>query len=380
MIFYIMERLLILKTQPKYKSQSIKVYIIGFRSLSGLKKFDIIGLGESCVDCLLRVSSESSSNQQPEILDWSIQGGGKVATAIVAATRLGAKTSIMTKIGDDEAGDFVISDLKKYEVNIGPVVKEKGRQTEICFIIVEEKTGNPKWVSYEVIEDWNLPKEIEYMIKLAKEQKMKRFASKGFSEEDINHVCKGEVLHIDGFFPECLSAVEIANKSNISTCYDLDTPLSQYIPRPCFDSSNGALINSVFSNFLANISFLIASKKAALKLTKEIDAKKIVENILKYGPGGVVVTLGNEGSLLMTRTGTVIEQEAFSVPVIDTTGAGDVFHGAFCYGLLKKWSLKRIMQFSSAVSAIKCTRLGGREGIPSLSDVEILLNNVKKNN
>ncbi len=74
-------------------------------------KFEVIGLGMSCVDCILKVENNSDLNRG-NVLDWSIQGGGKASTAMVAAARLGARTSIMTRVGQDEAGELVISDLK----------------------------------------------------------------------------------------------------------------------------------------------------------------------------------------------------------------------------------------------------------------------------
>jgi len=66
------------------------------------------------------------------------------------------------------------------------------------------------------------------------------------------------------------------------------------------------------------------------------------------------------------------------VKVVDTTGAGDVFHGAFIYGLLKKWSLKRIARFANACAAMKCRKLGGRAGIPALREVESFMKNLEQ--
>jgi ribokinase len=86
----------------------------------------------------------------------------------------------------------------------------------------------------------------------------------------------------------------------------------------------------------------------------------------------VVVTLGRQGCLCLSR-GDVFRQPAFSVPTVDTTGAGDVFHGGFIYGLLRRWDLPTTVRFASAVAAIKCQHLGGRAGIPTLHEVEDFL-------
>jgi len=74
-------------------------------------KFDVIRLGMNCVDCILKVESVENLNRV-SILDWTIQRGGKASTAMVAAARLGAKTSVITRIGQDEAGELIISEFK----------------------------------------------------------------------------------------------------------------------------------------------------------------------------------------------------------------------------------------------------------------------------
>ena len=80
------------------------------------------------------------------------------------------------------------------------------------------------------------------------------------------------------------------------------------------------------------------------------------------------ITLGERGSISFVHD-EIIEVPAFKVEVADTTGAGDVFHGGYVYGLLKGWSINDCVRFGSAVAAIKCREIGGRAGIPSLNDV-----------
>ena len=92
-----------------------------------------------------------------------------------------------------------------------------------------------------------------------------------------------------------------------------------------------------------------------------------LERLMAYGPKAAAVTLGPKGCI--ARAGDlVIESPGFAVDAVDTTGAGDVFHGAFAYGVLEGWDIERICAFSNAVAALKCRRLGGRAGIPSLDE------------
>jgi len=91
--------------------------------------------------------------------------------------------------------------------------------------------------------------------------------------------------------------------------------------------------------------------------------------IYEYGPEWAVVTLGARGSVAYDGQ-KFFAQKSFKVGVVDTTGAGDVYHGAFAYKYLSCKDLAGIMRFSSAVAALKCRKLGGRNGIPQLKEVE----------
>ncbi|MDE2726457.1 MAG: PfkB family carbohydrate kinase, partial [Gemmatimonadota bacterium] len=113
--------------------------------------------------------------------------------------------------------------------------------------------------------------------------------------------------------------------------------------------------------------FLIASRVFAEALTGLADPAEAADSLAGYGSPVTVVTLGEEGSYTLAGDRT-FHTPAFPVEVVDTTGAGDVYHGAFIFGLLQKWGLQKIAEFASAVAAMSCTRLGGRQGIPTLGE------------
>ena len=98
----------------------------------------------------------------------------------------------------------------------------------------------------------------------------------------------------------------------------------------------------------------------------------VVQRLYDFGVKIAVVTLGNQGCIAKYDQETLVFS-AFPVDVIDTTGAGDAFHGGFIYGMLQDWNLKRTIQFASAVAAINCCSLGGRSGLPTLETVERFL-------
>jgi sugar/nucleoside kinase (ribokinase family) len=115
------------------------------------------------------------------------------------------------------------------------------------------------------------------------------------------------------------------------------------------------------------VDIAICGEEHAYAVTHTNDPLKAVEKLSKDGYRTVGITLGSKGSIFKTE-GKIVRQEAFKVKVVDTTGAGDVFHGAFAYGIVQGWDVQKTAEFASAVSALKCTKLGGRAGIPTLEE------------
>jgi ribokinase len=110
------------------------------------------------------------------------------------------------------------------------------------------------------------------------------------------------------------------------------------------------------------------SRRFARALTGKTVPADILRALAAFGPRCVGLTQGAAGSALWHQ-GEIIDVPGFPVEVVDTTGAGDVFHGAFLCGLLRGWEARDILQFANAVSALKCTSLGGRTGIPRIEEV-----------
>ena len=119
------------------------------------------------------------------------------------------------------------------------------------------------------------------------------------------------------------------------------------------------------SEVLRRTDVLIASLAFAGSFAETEDPNRAIDRLLDYGPSVVLVTLGEQGCRGQAE-GQRFDCPAFPVEVVDTTGAGDVFHGAYIYGMLQQWELMKTVEFASAEAAIKCTRLGGRTGIPDL--------------
>jgi ribokinase len=130
-----------------------------------------------------------------------------------------------------------------------------------------------------------------------------------------------------------------------------------------------------YRELVSMVDVLIASERfgsALVGTDKPVD--KALEALSQWGPKEVVITLGPKGSIGWSG-GERASQKAFPIDAVDTTGAGDVYHGAYIYGLLRGWNMAECMRFASAVSALKCMEIGARKGIPTLEET---LNFMKK--
>lgn len=291
-----------------------------------LRRFEVIGLGLNTVDFLLRVPSGVDLGHDVEVVEYDKQGGGMTATALVTLARLGAKTAAMTAIGDDEFGDFVMKIFRHEGVDVSHVVREVGEQTSVVFVLVDTKTGERSFLEYAGVA--------------------RRTHITGF---DLDFIKECDILHIDGyFFRDSLKAAKLARREGIQVSLDMS-------PQPGV------------RELIENVNILIPSEALALTYTGEKNPKKACRKLLSLGPDIVAITLGKRGVVCMSRE-EEIERESFKVQVRDTTGAGDVFHGAFVFGALRGWPLSRTVEFASAVAAIKCTKLGGQKGIPLLDE------------
>ncbi len=296
-----------------------------------MPRVDVVGIGYATLDYLLKVPRLASVPGGCRLLNWDVQGGGVAATAMVTVARLGARAGMITAVGDDSTGEEIIRGLEKERVDVSRIRVVKGARSMVVFVLVDGETWERVFLPYMEIEDLEL------------------------SGEDLKYLAEARIVHADTAFPKAtLSAFREARRHGVVTSLDIGL----------WRRERTGILRRIIS--LTDV--LICSETAALEATGETDPLKAARVMTSWGPSVVGVTLGERGSLCVTREGEEVYHEGFKVPVEDTTGAGDVYHGAFLYGLLKKWPLSRIVVFANAVAAIKCTRLGGRAGIPNLEE------------
>ena len=292
---------------------------------------EIAGLGFCGLDYLCIVP-RIPIDDKVEIIQSLIQGGGPAATAIVTAARLGARTAFIGAVGDDVRGLEILKGLKEEKIDTQYIQRKNCKESPAAFCWIDKQSGNRSiaWTKGSA-----LPMNPELV--------------------DPDFIASLKLLHLDGHnIDAAIKAARIAKEKGVIVSLDA-----------------GTLIPGI--EVLVDLADVcIASESFARKYTGENDLPKAAGKMFHKGCVVAAVTSGKEGVFAVTPNGS-IKTEAFKVDVVDTTGAGDVFHGAFAYGYIKGWEISRILEFASATAAIKCTKFGGRTGIPTAVEVNQFL-------
>jgi sulfofructose kinase len=293
---------------------------------------DVVGLGYCSLDYLGIVPGRPEFDVDTVSLsDFAQSGGGPVSTALVTLARLGACTGYIGVLGEDEGGVFLKGEFEQEGVDLSRLRMQSGARSQICMVLVETDTGRRSILCYRAAGELVL------------------------DDADQTYISSARYLHLDGnHMDAAITAARWARADGVKVSFDANRP------RPRLDE------------LLPLVDVLIASERFPPAYTGHDDQVRAAASLLEMGPEMVVITLGAKGCLYLWED-RAIHVPGFHVDVVDTTGAGDAFHGAFLYGLLQGWELERTAIFANAVAAINCTCLGGRASLPSLSEVEAFL-------
>ena len=291
--------------------------------------FDVVGVGCCCFDLLGVVPHLPGLDEEIEMLETSQQGGGEVATALVALARLGCSATYAGKIGSDPIGSVIRQEFEDYGVDTSHLVVEPGAVSQAAVVLVDRDSGQRSIVAC-----------------------VPTFAPLEPSQIASGLIEGARYLHLDGVHRQAaVAAARRARAAGVTVVLDADVT--------ALDDDIGDLI--------ALTDIVIASRPFATGFSGTEAPEEAVHFLRARGPSVAAVTLGDQGCVCCGTT-HLWRAPAFAVDVVDTTGAGDVFHGAFICGLLQDWELEKAVEFAAAVAALKCTRLGGRAGIPSFEE------------
>lgn len=292
----------------------------------------VTGIGQSALDYLVLVDTYPRVDTKKEVIEWHEQGGGPVATALVALSRLGISCRFYGIIGDDYAGEKIRQSLIEEGIEVTGLTKRDMATSQIAFIVVEKGTAR-RTIFWKRPSGNPLQRE----------------------EFGVDFLDGSDFLILDGLMKDIsLHAAKRAKRLNIPIMLDAGRM------RP------GMLDLARLSDYV------VTSEEFAKDLGWQLTQEALLKEKEKLGIKVLTITLGEKGSITISND-EFIQLSAFMVKAVDTTGAGDVFHGGYIYGLLNKWSLKDAVTFASALAAIKCTKIGGRIGIPRLSEVRKFL-------
>jgi sulfofructose kinase len=300
--------------------------------------FDVVGVGLNATDTLLVLPRFPAYAGKVPFADEVLSPGGQVASALVTCARLGLRTKYIGTVGDDLRGQIQLESLRDSGINLDHVQLRHGCPNQSAYILIDQTTGERTVL-------WRRPDCL-------------RITPEEISPEQI--VC-ARLLHIDGHdTPAVERAARIARSAGIPVTVDVDT------------------IYHGFDRVLPFVDYLITSSEFPVNWTNERDPFRALELIQgEYGMRVAAMTLGAHGALALFE-GRFVYSPAFVVNCVDTTGAGDVFHGAFCYTVLEGMPLDAALDFCNAMAALNCTALGARGGIRGASEVRALLGRAER--
>ncbi len=295
--------------------------------------FDVAGVGLNATDTLILLSRFPAYGGKAPFEREVLSPGGQVASAMVTCATLGLRAKYIGTLGDDERGVVQLESLRPSGVNLDDIEIRPNCPNQSAYILVDQTTGERTvlWHRDECL----------------------RIDPATVTEDKI--AC-ARLLHIDGHdTPAVARAAEIARRHQIPVTVDVDT------------------IYPGFDRVLPNVDYLIASSEFPSRWTHEPDPCKALSMIQEeYGMRVAAMTLGAHGALARVE-GRFLYSPGFVVDAMDTTGAGDVFHGAFCYSVIECMPMREALEFSNAMAALNCTALGARGRIAGVTEARALI-------
>lgn len=294
---------------------------------------DVLGIGLNATDTLILVREFPPYAGKVAFDRELLSPGGQVATAIVACARLDLRTKYVGTVGDDLRGQIQRESLERTGVDISSVITRQGCPNQTAYIVIDERTGE--------------------RTVLWQRDNCLRLKPEDIVPEDVT---SARLLHIDGYDIEAAAhAAGIARANGIPVSLDVDT------------------VYPGFEAVLRQVDYLVAGSGWPEKWTGESDPFVALPLLQReYGCRVAAMTLGDHGALAYSA-GSWTYSPAFEVTCADTTGAGDVFHGAFCFAILREMPMQQALDFANAAAALNCTAVGARGHVPLHAEVSSLL-------
>jgi sugar/nucleoside kinase (ribokinase family) len=298
-----------------------------------VQRVDLVGVGLNATDTLIPLKQFPVSGSKIEYERATIMAGGQVATTVAACQTWGLTSRYVGKLGRDDAAQLHEKEFQRLGV-------------EACLVYAQEGASPRSMILVDAAGERTVICQRDPRLRLQPHEIKQEW------------VTAARLLHVDGFDIEAaIQAARWAHEAGVLVVADLD------------EDYEGIY------DLLPLIDYLIVSRDFPLKITGDHDLHRSLQELhnrfhckltaATLGPDGVVAW---DGNAMHNRT-------AYRVPVVDTTGAGDIFHAGFIYGLLRGWDLDRQLDFACAAAAINCKFTGARGGIQTVEAIETLMQN-----
>ncbi len=296
-------------------------------------KVDIVGVGLNAIDTLISLADFPTIGSKVEYTGRATAPGGQVASTVIACQTWGMSTRYVGKFGDDEGAQLHAEAF--CSAGVETQVKTVPGEPSLQNVILIDKSGDRSVLC----------------------QRNDRLI---LQPEDLDRdwIVNARVLHVDGRdTAAAIQAARWAHEAGVLVSADLDEPY------PDID------------DLLEHVDYLLVNNDFSRRMMNEPDTERCLRRMqVLYGCRVTAATLGERG--VMAWDGKkLIQRPAYRVPVVDTTGAGDIFRAGFIYGLLKEWPLERQLDFSCAAAALNCMYTGARGGVKTVEAVEEVMVN-----
>ena len=302
--------------------------------MDGRAEWDVIGIGANSVDYVYRLPAypqPGGAHAKMRITSHTVTCGGQVLTALATCAAVGLRAKYVGSTGKDDNGKRIRDELARRAVNADDtVICEAANQFAV--ILLDRASG-------ERIVLWD---------------RDERLAA-GLRQLPEETLTSARLLHVDDVDQDAaIRAAAIGRAAGIPVTSDIDR------------------VTDRTEELVRTVSIAIFAEHVPKALTGEEDLERALRKLRAVQTGQLCVTLGARGAMLLN--GDQLHHEpAFQVDVVDTTGAGDVFRGAFIAAFLRGHGPAEILRFANAAAAVSCTRLGAVNGVPTPDEITAMM-------
>lgn len=289
---------------------------------------DVLCVGASSYDLIYSVDHHPHPDEKIRASSFTGCGGGPAANAAITVSRCGLQSAFIGYLGNDIFGNAHMAELQKAGVHTELVAR--GRHSSALSVVMVKPDGSRALVNYRKPESFLAADSVDCS------------------------AIKARVVLFDGHEPHISVPLAIAARQRgIITVLDAGS------------------LHFGTEELAGRVDYLVCSENFGFEFTGEAKKEKVLEKLVSYAPNAII-TLGSNGLAWKNRTGSG-RLAAYDVRAIDTTGAGDVFHGALAACLARQMEWLESLRYASAAGALCCTRIGARLGIPTAEEVEAFL-------